>query len=70
MSKLIIRITLDGETRSVYAEDYIKAKTKQLQEFGYTNLTEETVRKQLTKVLAKDKNLDVIGGFIKEEVNI
>ena len=70
MKKLIIRIEVNDETKSVYAEDYIKAKTKQLREFGYSNLLENTVREQLAKVLAKDKNLDVIGMFIKEEVKL
>ncbi len=62
-------ITLtDG--RTVYAEDYIKAKTAQLKEFGYNSLNESGVREQLDKVLKKENNLTVIGHFIKDDIKV
>jgi hypothetical protein len=46
---------------------YISAKTKELQEFGYTDLTEKTVAEQLEKMLKKEK-LNVIGMLIEKDL--
>lgn len=62
-----ITFKLDGVSRRVLRSDYVRAKTKQLQEFGYPSLTEEDVDSQLTALLA-GKNLTVIGMFMKDEV--
>lgn len=66
MSKETLLLT-DG--RTVYKEDYIKAKTKDMIEFGYSDLTEETVRKQLENILS-GKELDVIGMFMEDDIEI
>jgi len=48
-------------------QQYIDAKTKDLREFGYTNLDQKTVRKQLDLVLAGKPPTDVIGHFIADD---
>jgi hypothetical protein len=66
-------ITIRGinEERCVLRNDYIKAKTAQLKDFGYTNLSELTVEDQLDRVLAKEtKMLTVIGMLIQDDVKI
>lgn len=45
-------------------QDYVEAKTKDLQDFGYNNLTTQEVDEQLEKVIRKQK-LNVIGKFIE-----
>jgi len=55
-------------TIRVSRQHYIEAKTKDLIEFGYTNLTQEHVKTQLKHVLnGDDTALDVIGRFIKSD---
>lgn len=54
--------------RTVARKDYVTAKTKQLREFGYEDLSEADVSEQLDKVLANDSKLTVIGIFMKDEV--
>lgn len=66
MSKFI-KIDLDGNVREVLKIAYIKAKTKDLQNFGYTTLTEEEVSNQLEKIL-KGEDLDVIGMFMESDI--
>lgn len=56
----LLRMKIDGQVRVVDRQDYVKAKTKQLVEFGYSDLTEDTVDKQVSAVLAGEK-LNVIG---------
>lgn len=67
-----LRLTLDGEYKGeVDRAHYVKAKTKQLREFGYTDLTEKTVDEQVTAVLEGKELMEgmtVIGGFIKGEI--
>lgn len=65
--KKIITLT-DG--RTVYAEDYIKAKTTQLKEFGYNSLNEKAVGEQLDKILKNENDLTVIGHFIKDDIKV
>lgn len=62
-----IKIKIDDEEKIVDKKDYIKAKHKQLKEFGYTSLTEDEVAKQLEKVILKEK-LNVIGMWMENEV--
>ena len=62
-----ITLDLDGRIVTVTKEKYIKAKTKDLREFGYTNLTEEEVRVQLEKIL-KGEELDIIGMFMEKDI--
>jgi len=51
----------------VDTEKYIKAKTRDLQEFGYSNLSADEVRKQIANVLA-GKKPNVIGMFIEGDI--
>lgn len=59
-----------NDGRVVLKSDYIKAKTKDLIEFGYKNLTEEDLAEQLDKVLSNspDSELNVIGFFVKSDI--
>lgn len=65
-----IRLTEWDKPRLVSKTDYIKAKTKQLREFGYEGLSEAHVTEQLEKVLAGhgSGDLTVIGLFMRDEV--
>lgn len=65
-----IKIILDDEQPvSVKTKDYVKAKTRDLIEFGYSTLTEEDVEVQLNLILANRKeDLSVIGRFIEDEI--
>ena len=50
-------------------EKYITAKTKDLQDFGYTTLTREHVEEQLDKLLNEEsEGITVIGKFIEHDV--
>lgn len=62
-----VKVNLEGRVTTVSKEKYIKAKTKDLKDFGYTNLTEKDVTDQLEKVLNKE-NLSVIGMFIEKDI--
>ena len=62
-----IKVDLEGQVVTITKEKYIKAKTKDLREFGYVNLTEEGVAQQLEKVLNKE-TLSVIGMFIEKDI--
>jgi hypothetical protein len=53
---------------TIASTEYVKLKTKQLREFGYTDLTEDTVATELAKVLDSGEGLTVIGYFINDEV--
>jgi hypothetical protein len=62
-----IYINVEGEKRLVRTKDYIKAKTKQLIEFGYPDLTEAEVRDQLVAI-SKGEELSVIGKFMEDDI--
>lgn len=67
-----IKVKVDGQWATVPRAAYIKAKTKQLREFGYPTLTEKAVADQLDLVLAGKKvgtGLDVIGAFIEGDID-
>ena len=51
----------------VDTEKYVKTKTRALREFGYSSLTQDTVREQIAAVLA-GKKLSVIGMFIEGDI--
>lgn len=59
-----------NDGRVVSKSDYIKAKTKDLIEFGYSSLTEEVLSEQLDKILsnAPESELNVIGLFCKSDI--
>ena len=48
-------------------QQYVEAKTKDLQEFGYPDLTQEHVRTQLEYVLTSRRPIDIIGSFIEAD---
>jgi hypothetical protein len=52
----------------VLKSNYIRVKTKDLIEFGYTNLTEQEVSEQVNKILNKEDDLSVIGMFCKDDI--
>jgi len=62
-----LKITVDYKDKIVLTEKYVDAKTKQLKEFGYDDLTRDELREQLLRVLNGDK-LTVIGMFMQNEV--
>lgn len=70
----VLQIVLDENKRRVRTKDYIAAKTKQLREFGYRNLSEDDVRAELKLILAGVRNiggnggLSVIGGFMVDDI--
>jgi hypothetical protein len=62
-----LKIELHEKEILVDKEDYIKAKTKDLIEFGYASLSEDDVRIQIEKIL-NEEELSVIGLFMEEEI--
>lgn len=63
-----INVELDSGTHSVQVMDYVAAKTKDLQEFGYANLTEDQVLKSVRRVVNKEKLTDVIDRFVEGDI--
>ncbi len=66
-----IAVEIDGKKLIFPREEYVKAKTKQLREFGYTNLTTDEVDKQIDALITGKtfgKGLTVIGGFMQDEI--
>lgn len=55
--------------RTVSKQDYIRAKTNDLIEYGYNSLTESDVSEQLDFALAGQK-LDIIGIFIQSDLEL
>lgn len=62
-----IRIEVNGEERTVLRKDYVRLKTKDLKEFGYSTLTETEVDTALEAALKGEAN-DVIAMFIKQDL--
>jgi hypothetical protein len=60
-------ITLSNGDK-VLKSNYIRLKTKDLIEFGYSNLTEQEVSEQVDKILNKQEGLSVIGMFCKDDI--
>ncbi len=56
-----------GREGDVDTEQYIKSKTRDLRQFGYSTLTEDGVRRQIIAILAGEK-LNVIGMFIEGDI--
>lgn len=70
-SEPMLKVTVDDKVMNVPRSAYVKAKTKQLREFGYNGLDEATVNAQIDAVLAGKEfgdGLTVIGGFMKDEL--
>jgi len=68
----LLRVKIEGRPeQEVPRKAYVKAKTKQLREFGYAALTEDEVNNQIDALLAKKPfgdGLTVIGMFMEDEV--
>lgn len=62
-----IFVTIDYKRFEVPKKRYIQAKTKDLINFGYPDLTEATIEKELENLLAGGKWTDVVGGFIEAD---
>jgi hypothetical protein len=62
-------ITL-SDGRVVSKKDYIKAKTLDLIEFGYSGLTEKEVEEQLNKVLKRKEHLSIVGMMIEDDIEV
>lgn len=66
-----IKICIDGKTTTVPRAGYVWAKTKNLREFGYDDLTEREVDAQITAILEgkeMGEGLTVIGAFMEDEI--
>lgn len=63
-----ITIELNNKPCRVQVQDYVKAKTKDLQEFGYSTLTEDQVLKSVKRIVNKEEAKDVIDHFIKGDI--
>lgn len=63
-----MKIKLDDRTVEVNIGDYVEAKTKDLIAFGYSTLTEESVLKSVRRILNKEKLVDVIDHFVKDDI--
>jgi len=48
--------------------EYSAAKVKDLREFGYTDLTEESVQESVWRIVKGEKLTDVIDHFIKDDI--
>lgn len=68
----IITIVVKGEERNVIASDYVGAKTKDLRQFGYRNLSRADVYTQLALILAgtPKSGLSVIGQFMIDDIKV
>jgi hypothetical protein len=49
--------------------DFVITKHRSLKKWGYNSLTRDEVDRQLTKVLAGDKDISIIGQFIKTNID-
>lgn len=66
-----INVKIHGNPRRVLRSDYVKAKTKDLREFGYSELTEAEVDEQITAIQEGQKlgkGLSVIGKFMEDDI--
>jgi len=63
-----IKVKINYEPVSVQVSDYVTAKTKDLIEFGYSTLTEESVLNSVRRILNKEKLIDVIDHFVKDDI--
>lgn len=55
--------------RDALKDRYVSQKTRDLQDFGYETLTRDEVSRQYDKVMNGESDLNVIGMFIKADVD-
>jgi len=66
-----LNVKIHGDLRTVLRADYVRAKTKDLREFGYPDVTEKEVDEQITAIQEGRKfgnGLTVIGKFIEDDI--
>lgn len=63
-----ITITVNYKEKRVLLSDYIAAKTKALQDFGYPTLTEAEVEKAVRSILNGEEQSDVIGMMCEGDI--
>lgn len=69
MKNNVITIELEGRgPQQVPRAAYVRLKTKDLREFGYSNLTEKVVEAQLDLLLDGKEPTDVVGHFIQRDL--
>jgi len=64
----MIKVKINYEPHEVQVCDYVTAKTRELQQFGYGSLTEDQVLKSVRRIVNKEKPVDVIDHFIKDDI--
>lgn len=63
--------THDEKEYTLFVADYVNAKTKDLREFGYSNLTVKEVMDACYDILVKgETDKTIIHGFIKDEIKL
>lgn len=68
-----VKFLNDGEPMELPIRTYAKAKAKALRDFGYPDVTEETVIEQIHAIRDKKKfgkGLTIIGMFVQDEIEI
>jgi hypothetical protein len=63
-----LEITVNYTPKRVKLTDYVTAKTKALQQFGYTDIESKEVKEQIVKISNGDE-LNVIGMMIEGDLN-
>ena len=66
-----MKFNIDGKIMDVPRAAYVKAKTKQLREFGYPSLSESEVDAQIDALIQGKQlsdGLTVIGKFMEREI--
>ncbi len=69
-SEELINVMINDEPRTVRLLDYVMAKTKDLQEFGYGDITQEQVLDSVRKIQRKEnpESFNVIDRFIEGDI--
>lgn len=77
MSETLLKVSIEDEhcvkhEMTVTRSSYVKSKTKQLRDFGYSDLTNQEVEEQIDAVLQKKPfgkdGLTIIGMMMEKEV--
>jgi len=64
----IITITVKDEEVGCSVRSYVKAKTKDLVEYGYSSLTEEEVIDSVWKAVNKEAPTTIIDHFVQGDI--
>lgn len=63
----MLKVKIDGQVLNITKEQYIEARTLDLQRLGYNKLTEQEFANILNAVLQGEKLQDVIAVFIERD---